>query len=241
MRQLQRLLAMVGGLPPVSVYLLVGAGTAVENIFPPVPSDTFVLLGAVLAQRQVVDPLLVGAVAWASNVGSALLVYGMARRYGRSIFRTRWGQWLLRPHQLERLAVFYGRYGLAAIFGSRFLPVFRVLVPAFAGIAGLGFWATALPLAIASAAWYGALLWIGMFAARNLGRLVELVSSVNEGLLVVAGLLAVSVAIWWWRTRRQREQEEAEEEGREGAEGEASPPEEPEAPEELGWWPERER
>ena len=54
--------------PTETVYLLVGAGAAVENVFPPVPSDTFVVLGGVLASRNV--PRLVR---WFETANTGLL------------------------------------------------------------------------------------------------------------------------------------------------------------------------
>lgn len=228
MHRLEEFLHFAYGSPIALVYLFLAGGAAVENFFPPIPSDTFILVGGVLADRGVLSPALVLGLAWFSNVTGALFVYAMARQYGRGIFRTRWGHWLLRPHQLERLGTFYSRYGLVAIFGSRFLPVLRVVVPAFAGITGLGFWSTALPVALASAVWYTMVVFAGILASRNLSRLLGLFEAVNTWLLVVAGALAVGVAIWWWRTRRHRHavgearDDRAEEEARRWApEGEA--------------------
>lgn len=204
LERLERLLGLAAVSPLTLVYLLLAVGAAVENLLPPVPSDTFVLAGGILADRGVLEPGLVLAVAWTSNVAVALGVYTMARRYGRGIFGTRWGHWLLRPHQLQRLAGFYARYGLGAIFFSRFLPVFRVLVPTFAGITRLGFWRTALPLTLASGIWYGVVVYAGMLASRNLSRLLGLFDLVNNWLLALAALLVAGVALWWWRTRRSR-------------------------------------
>lgn len=198
---LQELLQIVGRIPSWSIYLLVGIGAAVENVFPPIPSDTFVLLGAILAEEKILRFDVVFAVAWGGNVTLAMVVYAMGRRYGRSIFETRWGERLLRPHQLLRLRSFYERYGTLSVLFSRFLPVFRVIVPAFAGVSHLGFWRTAVPLSLASAAWYAVLLWAGAFAARNVPRLVSLVDRAQGGLWAVAAAVAVAVGVWWWRTR----------------------------------------
>jgi len=205
--QLNRLLELLGELPIGTAYLLLGLGAAIENVFPPVPSDTFVVLGGVLADRGVLDPVTVLAIVWLSNVAGALLVYAMARRYGRGIFASRWGHWLLRPHQLTRVADFYSSYGILAIFASRFLPVLRVVVPAFAGISGLSFWATALSIAFASAVWYSVVLYAGMLASRNLGRVLELLGHVNNGLLIIALLLIGGILILWWRTRKSRRED----------------------------------
>lgn len=202
---LQELLAWVGRVPPWSIYLLVGVGAAFENVFPPVPSDTFVLLGAVLAEEQVLRFDVVFAVAWGGNVALAMVVWGMGHRYGRSIFQTKWGQRLLRPHQLERLRGFYEDYGTASVLFSRFLPVFRVVVPAFAGVSRLGFWRTALPVGLASGLWYALLLWAGAFAARNVPRLVAMVDRVQGGLWLAALAAAAAAGLWWWRTRHAEE------------------------------------
>lgn len=209
---LERILSAIASLPVATVYLLIGAGAGLENIFPPVPSDTFVIAGGVLADRGVVQGEVVLAVAWVCNVVLAGLVYVAARRYGRAMFRTRWGQWLLRPHQLERLAGFYDRYGTPTIFVCRFIPVFRVLVPVFAGISGIGLWRTLIPLGVASALWYGALLELGILASRNIPRLVGWVHGMNQGLVVAALVVAGLAAWWWWRTRHHH----AEHEEREG-------------------------
>lgn len=201
-QQFEMLLGVVSLIPTWAVYALIGAGAALENIFPPVPSDVMVILGGVLADRGVVEIVPVLLVAWVSNVSLALVVYAMSRRYGREVFEHRWAHWLLRPHQLEQLGVFYTTYGTVAIFLSRFLPVFRVLIPAFAGVSHLGFFRTALPLAAASAIWYGALVLAGVFASRNVPYLLGIVGQVNVWLLAAAGAACLGIAIWWWRTRR---------------------------------------
>ena len=207
---LDRLLAALQVVPTESVYLLVAAGAAVENVFPPVPSDMFVILGGVLADRGILEWEIVFAVAWAANLAMGCVVYVMGRRYGRALFDTRWGEWILRPHQLQRMSAFYSRYGGITILVSRFFPVFRVLVPAFAGISRLSFWRMVLPLGTAAAIWYGVLVWAGILASRNIPRLVAWTEAANTWLLAAAGLLALGFAVWWWRTRREAEASEEE-------------------------------
>lgn len=207
LEQIQALLHLISGIPPWAVYALLALGTALENVFPPIPSDTFVLVGALLAEEGFLTYSTVYVVALAGNVITALGIYAGARRYGRGIFETRWGHRLLRPYQLQRLGGFYARYGTAAVFASRFMPVFRVLVPAFAGITRLGFWRTALPLGAASALWYAVLLGAGGLAARNLPRLIDFTAQANWLLWTLAGLAALAVGSWWWRSRRQSDEE----------------------------------
>ncbi|MCK5410937.1 MAG: DedA family protein [Gemmatimonadota bacterium] len=202
---LENLFQLIGEIPVESIYLLIAIGAAVENIFPPIPSDTFVLLGGILVDQGLLRADLVFISAWLANNVLALFVYLMGRRYGRGIFQTRWGHWLLRPHQLERLSEFYERYGTVTVLVSRFFPVFRVLIPAFAGISRLPFWRTAIPLMIASAVWYGVLLFAGIFASRNLPRMLAVFEAFNTWLLLATIMLLGGVAILWWLSRRERQ------------------------------------
>jgi len=210
-----RLLEYLLHLPVAAAYAVIAAGSALENIFPPVPSDTFVVLGAFLVDRGSLQALPILLFSWLANVAGAMTVYGIAEKKGPSFFHEGWGVRVLRPHQFARVSRFYRRYGLWAIFVSRFLPVLRVVIPTFAGFTHLGFIRTVIPVAAASLIWNGALLWMGMFASRNVGRILELLGQANGGLLVVTGILLGGFAYWWVRSRREEAPES--EEGREEA------------------------
>lgn len=193
----------LAGLPAWLVYLVLGVGSALENLVPPVPADTFVVVGGLLASRGVVDFWWALALIWAANVGTALLVYWTGFRYGRTFFEEGAGRLILNEHQLTRIRRFYKRFGVAAIFFARFLPGLRAVVPAFAGVSHLRFVAVAVPVAVASAIWYGALMWAGLVAGRNLARVETWLRDANKGLLV-ASLVVVALAVTWWiRTRRK--------------------------------------
>ncbi len=196
-----RLLRVLIELPPEAVYLVVGLGAAIENVVPPVPADTFVVLGAFLSAQGRATILGVFLATWLCNVASALIVYGLGRRWGRGFFATAAGRWLLRPRQLARLSALYDAHGFKIIFVSRFLPGFRAVVPVFAGISRLVFWRTALPLTLASAIWYGLLVYLGAMFGRNLGVILETLENVNTVLLIVALAVAVLVGVLWWRSR----------------------------------------
>lgn len=199
------LLGALMTLPPVVLYLLLGGGAAVENIVPPVPADTFVLAGALLAAEGAADPWLVFAVTWSCNVASAVAVYAVAWRYGAEFFKMPIARWLLREHQLEQIGGFYRTWGLPAIFFSRFLPAWRAMVPVFAGVSRASPWKVVPPMLLASALWYGILVYLGVIMARSLETLVEWFGSMNSVLLWIAVVVGAAVGLWWWRTRHHRD------------------------------------
>ena len=203
LQDVQRLIEFLTGLPPALAYVVIGAGSALENLFPPVPSDTFVVLGAVLADRGGLAAVPVLLTAWLANLAGAMIVYALARRRGPAFFQEGWARHILRPHQFARVTIFYERYGLWAIFFSRFLPVLRVVIPTFAGFAGLGTMRTLVPVATASLLWNGVMFGAGIFASRNVGPLLGWIGRANSWLVAMAALVAAGIFVWWIRSRRE--------------------------------------
>src|SRR6266571_4284408 len=95
------------------------------------------------------------------------------------------------------------RHGLYGIFLSRLLPVWRAVVAPFAGIAGLPPAPTLLPLALASALWYGALTFLVTTLGANFDEVVRVLHRVNAVLTVVA-VVAVGVAAFAIHRRLRR-------------------------------------
>jgi membrane protein DedA with SNARE-associated domain len=188
--------AFLEGLPPGPLYGLLTALAAVENVFPPVPADTAVALGAFLAGRGVMDPWLVFALAWAANVGSGASVYALARRHGRALFRGMLGERLFSDATIARIAAQYQRRGAYGIFLSRLLPVWRGVVMPFAGLAGVPARNALIPLALASALYYGALTFLIARLGTNLEDVLRVLKRVNAVLGIVAAALLFAVALW---------------------------------------------
>ncbi|HET6233185.1 MAG TPA: DedA family protein [Longimicrobiaceae bacterium] len=197
------LLHWMEALPAAVVYLVVGAFAAVENVFPPVPADVIALFGGFLAGQKVVHPVGIFLVTWLCNVGGAMLVYAVGRRYGSGFFKGRFGKAILKPGQLATLSEFYGRHGTKVIFVSRFLPMFRAVVPIFAGTSKLGVWRTLLPLAAASGLWYGLIVYLGATAGRNWEHIRAGLESSGRWLFIAALVLLAGVVWWWWKSRRR--------------------------------------
>ncbi|UCC72686.1 MAG: DedA family protein [Gemmatimonadota bacterium] len=197
----EQILEQLSGIESQWVYLALGVGVVIENFFPPLPADTFVAFGALLTARGQVTGTSVFLVTWTMNTAGALLNYGLARHWGRAVLATKAGRWVLRPRQLEKLAALYNAHGSKIIFASRFLPAFRALVPVFAGITHLALWRTALPIAAASAIWYGVLVYLGAAFGRNWQAILDALTNVNALLLVIAAALGGLLAYLWWKTR----------------------------------------
>lgn len=188
---LDRLLALPSGW----VYAVIAVLAGTENLFPLVPADTAVAVGAFLSVGGRVSALTVFLVTWVANVTTAAGVYVAARTAGRAFFHGQVGSRLLRPKALARIEALYERHGTWAIFLSRFVPGVRALVPPFAGVAGLGAVRTLVPLAIASGLWYGGLTYVAATTIRNIDEIGMLVGSLNRMVLAIVGVVFLIVLI----------------------------------------------
>jgi membrane protein DedA with SNARE-associated domain len=199
---LEQLLDWLAALPRVPTYLALMALSALENVFPPVPADTAVALGAFLARRGEISVVPLTLLCWLANLASACGTYLLGRRHGRAFFRDGWGRRLLPPAGLEALEEAYARWGGAAIFVSRFLPGLRAAVPPFAGVAGFPPLRALVPAALASLIWYAFLAAAGYQLAANWEAVKAIVGSANRA-LGIAAVVAAGVAAWWlWRRSR---------------------------------------
>ena len=190
------------GLPRPAVYSVLIGLSALENIFPPVPADVALVLGAFLAQRGLVAAPLLGVLCWVANTASSAGMYYYARSRGRAFFETGWPRRLLPPPAVQALEKAYARHGVLGIFVSRFLPGVRAAVTPFAGLLGIPPAKALLPAAGASAIWYTFLVVVGTTLGLNWERARGLVDSTNRVLGLVSVLVTVSIGVWLWRRSR---------------------------------------
>jgi membrane protein DedA with SNARE-associated domain len=192
-------------LPAVPTYLVLMLLSALENVFPPVPADVAVALGAFLAHRGEVSAPLLGFLCWSANTASSAGVYFLARAHGAEFFSTGWRRALLPREAMDALHEAYARHGVAGIFFTRFLPGLRAAVTPFAGVVGMSPFRALVPAATASALWYAFLTVAGATFGRNWEAVKGLLDRANHVLLIVAIVASVVLGLyigWLMRSRR---------------------------------------
>lgn len=194
----------LAGLPPVAIYSVIAVMAAIENIFPPFPADTAIALGAFLSHRGVTDPWLVFVVTFMANMLGAMAMYALASRHAAALFGSRFFGRFLPEIALIRVRDEYTRYGILGLFIGRILPGFRAVVAPFAGLIHLSPLRAFIPMALASAIWYGGLIFIAAELGHRFDRIREVISGINLTLGIVSGLILAVAAVLLVRRRRRR-------------------------------------
>ena len=200
---LEAFLDWLAALPTLPSYLVLMALSAVENVFPPVPADVAVALGAFLSQRGEISAPLIGTLCWLANTASSAGMYFFARSHGRPFFERGWRRKVMPPEAMAAISRAYERHGVVGIFLSRFLPGIRAAVTPFAGVVGMPPLRALVPAATASGLWYAAIVLAGATLSRNWETVRSAVDDANRLLGLASLLIAAAFAWWLWRKRRR--------------------------------------
>ncbi len=112
-----------------------------------------------------------------------------------------WGRRELKVQQMDRMTRFYERWGTWAIFWTRFLHGLRAVVPVFAVVTQQRFGSVAVPLAAASAIWYGTLSWVGAVNGQSLEAMSAVLRRSSGALTELAAVVLLVLARWRGRTK----------------------------------------
>lgn len=197
------LLGWLSGLPPGAVYVAIGLLAALENIFPPFPADASVAIGAFLVHKGVTTAWGVFAVTLIPNVAGAMGMYFLAARHAPALFRSRLVRRLLPEDGMAFVRREYDRFGVLGLFFGRLLPGFRAIVPPFAGLVHVGPVRAGIPIVIASAIWYGAIVYLGSTFGAQVETVLRGLDRFNRGMAVATLILALAFGIWIWRRNRR--------------------------------------
>jgi membrane protein DedA with SNARE-associated domain len=122
-------------------YLGIALLMALENIFPPIPSEAIMGMGGIAVAHGRMNFALLVAAGTAGSTAGNYAWYWVGRRFGLARLRPiveRHGRWLtLRWADVERLDAFFARHGEWIVFAARFSPAFRTIISLPAGLVAM--------------------------------------------------------------------------------------------------------
>ncbi|MGW7090823.1 DedA family protein [Streptomyces sp. NPDC054874] len=112
-----------------------GAAIALENLFPPLPSEVILPLTGFAASQGVLS--IASALFWTTlgSVVGAVVLYGIGAVFGRERMHAWWAKLpLVKASDLVRTEEWFARHGTKAVLLGRMVPVFRSLISVPAGV-----------------------------------------------------------------------------------------------------------
>lgn len=189
-----------------------GAGLAValENLFPPIPSEVILPLAGFTASQG--EMSLAGAIGWTTlgSVLGALALYYLGVALGRERIRAIAAKLpLVKVADVDRTEAWFARHGGKAVFFGRMIPIFRSLISIPAGVERMAVGRFLLYTAAGSLIWNTIFVMAGYLLGEN-WHSVEAYAGVFQKVVIVACALAVGWFVASRLARRRRARAAAE-------------------------------
>ncbi|WP_371778463.1 DedA family protein [Streptosporangium subroseum] len=178
-----------------------GAGLAIalENLFPPLPSEVILPLAGFTASKGTMS--LFDAVLWTTlgSVIGALVLYGLGALLGRDrVVAIAAKLPLVKVSDIEKTEAWFAKHGRKTVFFGRMIPIFRSLISIPAGVERMPIMTFTLLTTLGSLIWNTAFVMAGYLLGEN-WSLVEnymgIVSKAVLGIVVLAVVAFVGVRL----------------------------------------------
>ncbi|MEU0382964.1 DedA family protein [Streptomyces chartreusis] len=184
-----------------------GAGLAIalENLFPPLPSEVILPLAGFAASSGRMSLLAVLLWTTAGSVTGALALYGIGALLGRDrtvAIAARLP--LVKVSDIEKTEAWFLKHGTKAVFFGRMIPIFRSLISVPAGVERMRLPVFLGLTTLGSAIWNTVFVLAGYFLGANWHQVTDIVSTYSKVVLAVAAV-AVVVFIGIRLLRRPKE------------------------------------
>jgi membrane protein DedA with SNARE-associated domain len=177
-------------------YTGIVVAMAIESACIPLPSEVIMPFSGYLVSQgrfSLWGVSLAGALG--CTLGSAVAY--AAGAYGGRPFILKYGRYfLISSHELDRADRWFARYGMAATFISRLLPVIRTFISLPAGIARVPVIPFLAYAFLGSLPWSWALAYVGMLLGEHWDRVGGVLHSLD---VVIVLALAAGGAWFLWR------------------------------------------
>lgn len=192
-------------------YLGVALWVAIESVIIPIPSEVILpFAGFLVGEGTAIEPLTgqpwsLPLVVLAGTIGAtvgALIAYAIGYWGGRPVI-LRWGRWLgITTADLDRTEAFFGKYGIAAAFFGRMIPVIRSLVSFGAGVGRMPIVPFTVFTFLGSLPFTFVLVFVGVQLGANWDTVGAVLKQFEYAILAV--LIVLVLAFGWFRIVRPR-------------------------------------
>ncbi|WP_019243308.1 MULTISPECIES: DedA family protein [Bacillus] len=182
---------------------------ALENIFPPIPSEVILTFGGFMTHHS--NHLsIVGVIGFATagSVIGAIILYGIGLlldvkrlekiidRYGRILRLTK--------EDIHRADAWFDKYGIWTVLFCRLIPLIRSLISIPAGMSNMNFGLFLLFTTIGSLIWNTILVNVGNAVGSNWHDIVSYMDIFSNIVYILLIILFILVIIWYMKKRQSR-------------------------------------
>ena len=203
LESVQGLADWLAALPATGIYAVLFAVSYLENVVPPIPGDTLIVLCGWLVGQGVIA--FVPTVALASLGGALgfMTMYAVGRALGDAVDDPGRLRWIPRG-PVATVRRWLARWGQGVVVLNRFLAGGRSVIALLAGASRMPAGQTALWSTVSAVGWCTALVGGGAWVGGEWERVLDVLAVYGQVVSGLVALVLVGVAVrWGWRRRAE--------------------------------------
>jgi membrane protein DedA with SNARE-associated domain len=186
----------------VGVFLLI----AIENLFPPIPSEVILTFGGFMTTYSAMTvPGVIAASTLGSTAGAIVLYfigYWIDQNRMKRIIE-KWGKVLrLTTDDVDKAYGWFSKYGVWTVFFCRMVPLLRSLISIPAGSVRMNFSLFLVLTVIGSLIWNSVLVMLGAAVGASWETIVEVMDTYSNVVYVLLGIAGAAAVIWIFFRKR---------------------------------------
>jgi membrane protein DedA with SNARE-associated domain len=191
---------------------------AIENVFPPIPSEVILTFGGFMTTYTSLNTWLVALFATVGSVVGALVLYGVGRILKperlEKLLSGKLGRILrLKPEDVDKADKWFRRKGKATVFFCRFIPIVRSLISIPAGMSKMNMGIFLLLTTVGTSIWNIVLVMLGAFAGASWEKIAGYFDIYGKiALIVIAAAFLIFIFLFYKSRKKKNEEKEASKE-----------------------------
>lgn len=180
---------------------------AIENIFPPIPSEVILTFGGFMTTYTDMNVICVVVFSTIGSLLGAILLYYLGKLLNKDrlerIIEGKIGKVLrLKKKDIEKADYWFDTKGYHTVFFCRFIPVVRSLISIPAGMSEMKFGKFVLLTTIGSMIWNIVLVALGTLMGNKWTKIVEYIGIYSKIILILCVVMIVIGLIFFYSKKK---------------------------------------
>ena len=194
----------------LGVFLLI----AIENIFPPIPSEVILVFGGFMTTYTTLNiPIMILAATLGSLLG-AIVLYYIGKIFNKErlkkIISGKIGKVLrLKASDIEKADKWFDTKGNKTVFFCRFIPIVRSLISIPAGMSEMPMQKFLIYTILGSLIWNTVLIVVGSIVGDKWETIVGYLDNFSNVILIILVIIFVVAMYYWFVIRKKKQNKKA--------------------------------
>lgn len=190
----------------LGVFLLI----AIENIFPPIPSEVILLFGGFMTTYTKLNILGIVIASLLGSLSGAIMLYYIGKIFNKNrlkkIISGKVGKILrLKNSDIDKADKWFDTKGQKTVFFCRFIPLIRSLISIPAGMSEMHMSKFLVYTTIGSLIWNTVLIVIGSIVGNNWTSILSVLDTYSKIVVIIMAIVVILFIVIFYKKRLKHE------------------------------------